>query len=351
MDTAQYEAKVHAIKVHFFYIIIILGLFIVFLAANTWTDKSNFTEYLTNAGTMVSLVLALLAIFYAYISNDSLARSLGQITGVAGDVSASKQGIAASNENLKKSLDEIGKVALEVTATRQSIAESIAKSASIAATSLANTEALDRVSKEVSASVASLGLGVKDLTNTTMTLMETVVKLPDRIDDIEKGVAGARAEIAASALSKTVSATQEAVSAVATTAEKALKRSSLTGRFFLYACVLSLSAGKKLHLEVLSETLNLGSIEYLHGYGVAANACGVIDFKAPLTKMEENVVVSVDEYIKKHARSSIVELIPIVFKDKSGPGGDKESTREAFMARLASLEKLFGPPAVIKPAA
>jgi hypothetical protein len=47
---------------------------------------AKFTEYLSNAATITSLVLALVAIFYSFIANDGLSKSLGNISTVASEV-------------------------------------------------------------------------------------------------------------------------------------------------------------------------------------------------------------------------------------------------------------------------
>ena len=110
------------IALHFKYCALILVMIIVAVATDRWTAQKDFTAYLSNAATMTSLVLGLVAIFYSFISNDSLSKSLGSITTVATEVrdakaeisryvDLSKQATGASADNaalLKDASESVG---------------------------------------------------------------------------------------------------------------------------------------------------------------------------------------------------------------------------------------------------
>jgi GTP1/Obg family GTP-binding protein len=88
------STDVEKLRLHFIYCAIILGLVIVAIATDRWTAQQNFTEYLSNAATMTSLVLGLVAIFYSFISNDGMSRSLGNINNVSSQVGQVRDEIA-----------------------------------------------------------------------------------------------------------------------------------------------------------------------------------------------------------------------------------------------------------------
>ncbi|MDZ4057086.1 MAG: hypothetical protein U1D69_08985, partial [Polynucleobacter sp.] len=63
------STEVDRISLHFKYCVLILGMIIIAVATDRWTARQDFTTLLSNAATMTSLVLALVAIFYSFISN------------------------------------------------------------------------------------------------------------------------------------------------------------------------------------------------------------------------------------------------------------------------------------------
>jgi hypothetical protein len=82
------EQSLYKLRIHFFYCTVILVLTIIAIATDRWTLQPRFTEFLGNAATMTSLVLGLVAIFYSFIANDSLSKSLGSIGSVSESISS-----------------------------------------------------------------------------------------------------------------------------------------------------------------------------------------------------------------------------------------------------------------------
>jgi len=74
------------LQLHFYYCGLIAAMIVVFLISDRWTGQANFTAYLSNAATMTSLLLGVVAIFYSFISNDGMSRSLGSIHMVTDEV-------------------------------------------------------------------------------------------------------------------------------------------------------------------------------------------------------------------------------------------------------------------------
>lgn len=95
---------------HFFYIIVFLVVLLIFVATGQWTDKDNFTSYLSNVATFTSLVLGLVAIFYSFIANDSIGKNLGGVsesTNKLNDISVKIESSFESIESAKISSEQI----------------------------------------------------------------------------------------------------------------------------------------------------------------------------------------------------------------------------------------------------
>jgi len=109
-------------KSNLFYIMVIvyLGITMAFVLSIKFTPEERFTEYLGNAATSISIVLALIAIFYSFISGESLSQSIGHINEASNSVSKSRDSISEflseirtitqtseiSADNLRKAHDE-----------------------------------------------------------------------------------------------------------------------------------------------------------------------------------------------------------------------------------------------------
>ena len=82
------------ILIHFSYWLLILVLLLIAVITEKWSQSAGFTTYLSNAATLTSLVLGLVAIFYSFISNDSLSKGLGGISEASREITDSKGQIA-----------------------------------------------------------------------------------------------------------------------------------------------------------------------------------------------------------------------------------------------------------------
>jgi hypothetical protein len=81
------------LALHFKYFIFMLFAVIIAIATERWSSNKEFTTYLSNAATMTSLLLGVVAIFYSFVSNDGMSRSLGSITTVSSEVREARQKI------------------------------------------------------------------------------------------------------------------------------------------------------------------------------------------------------------------------------------------------------------------
>ena len=94
-------------RIHFLYIIGILIAIIVALATVNWAGIPNLLSYITFALTVSSLLLAVLAIGYAFISNNSLSQHLGQFSSVAAEISKGATDMSSATKILDKKIEMI----------------------------------------------------------------------------------------------------------------------------------------------------------------------------------------------------------------------------------------------------
>jgi hypothetical protein len=91
--------------IHYRYWILILIAAVILVMAEKWSARDNFTVYLSNAATLTSLLLGMVAIFYAYISNESISTSLGKVEGISKGLEEVKSQISAELVESNKTAD------------------------------------------------------------------------------------------------------------------------------------------------------------------------------------------------------------------------------------------------------
>ena len=97
------------IGIHFFYVTLILISLIIFLATKHWTKIEGFTEFLSVAATITSLVLGVLAIIYSFVSNGAMSQFLGSIdssTASIQNVSVELRAAAHEAEKIQERAEE-----------------------------------------------------------------------------------------------------------------------------------------------------------------------------------------------------------------------------------------------------
>ena len=93
-DSQPISIQFEKLKLHFAYLVIFLVFTMIMLATGQFTPKEKFTEYLSNAATLISVVLGLVAIIYSFISNDSLSKSLGSISNITDQIGKTREQMA-----------------------------------------------------------------------------------------------------------------------------------------------------------------------------------------------------------------------------------------------------------------
>ena len=104
-DAPSVEKDYERLVLHFRYCGLIAVMIFIFVVTDRWTDKGDFTSYLSNAATMTSLILGVVAIFYSFIANDGMSRSLGSVNTVADEVRQVRGDIKEFAQQTKRSTE------------------------------------------------------------------------------------------------------------------------------------------------------------------------------------------------------------------------------------------------------
>lgn len=276
------------LRLHFLYMFAIFVMFSAFLMSDRWSDKKEFTEYLTNVATFVSLVLGLVAIFYSFFSNSSLSESLGGIVNVS--------------NNITNARTEIEKI--------------IERTVAIERSSKENVDSLKEISTSVENRINLLNDALAEVAIKTEDLHLAVKTIPDKIDKLETKLAENKVsktlvgEIGPAVAIEKTRFTKEAVSDF-------ILISSVSGRILLYAILLAHKAKKTLSLNLLYGRTKISSVEYVYGYMIATNAIGLIDTEeVPVDGDKRNYEITyVDSTLLDEGADLIVKAIDVQFKD------------------------------------
>lgn len=292
------------IKIHFFYIVVILIMIITLVITDRWTGQGNFTEYLSNAATMTSLVLGLVAIFYSFISNDGLSKGLGNIISAADTISSSK-------EKLNEFLSQANQLK---TASEE------------------NSMKLENISGEVQMNVSNLQSTLELLSSQTTSLHDVVTGIPQRFDELKESFSETAEEIRSS---RANSSAQVYTNTNLTEGQVKyfLARSSVSGVALAYASILSCELKREMSLPDLKNVLEVTNTLYLHGYLVAMSAIGIINAQPVAGKIRVFSITRVHESLKSDVRAALYERIDASFKTAR--------SKEEWKKRIIELEKFF----------
>lgn len=291
------------LRIHFIYWMIILMMVIIAIATDRWTSQKGFTEYLTNAATMTSLMLALVAIFYSFVSNSALSENFNDISSVANEVRLSK-------EQISKYLD--------LTTTSTEAARE-------------NTKAMELVSGDVKAALATLGETLSALKEQSEGLTSSVATLPTRLDQLEMKVIDATKSVGEKKNPPPPPTGSEEPSANAV--DRFLSITPVTINLLSYACVLAKNTGKTLSLSAFAEaTIDnadtyRGAIECMHGIGLIRRTA--IKDQRLIYKLE-----AVHNRLATHAKSYITEYLKSSFTDKP-------EVRDFWREKMKAVEAIF----------
>lgn len=292
------------LPLHFKYCAFIAIMVIIAIATERWSTNKDFTTYLSNAATMTSLFLGVVAIFYSFIANDGMSRSLGSITTVSTEVREARQ--------------EIGKfVQLTQVATDAS----------------ANNATLVReASSNLSSSLESLDDTLRALSTQNETLKTLVSSLPVRMDQLESkfgDVAKALGEKPEQP--PTPTASSELPASVVT---RFLRRSTLYQNLIAHACVLADSKKKEFSIPDFCSKVDYAAPSNFAGFLSCMDSAQLCNRKVVSGQERTYKISNVHSQLKAQSRSYFVEYIEHDYE-----GTDDE--KNAWLKKLAAVEALF----------
>lgn len=95
------------LKTHGFYIILILVLVIILLSTLRFSGSIELVSYISFASTISSLFLAIIAIIYSFVSNNSLNQTIGQFSNITDQITKNANTISEVTNNLDKKIEQI----------------------------------------------------------------------------------------------------------------------------------------------------------------------------------------------------------------------------------------------------
>ncbi|MDE2294410.1 MAG: hypothetical protein KGL36_03015 [Gammaproteobacteria bacterium] len=293
------------LRIHFIYSVAILLSLLILVATDRWTNEPNFTAYLTNAATMTSLVLALVAIIYSFIANDGLSKSLGNISIVSEDVKQSK-------EQISKYLD--------LTTSSAELARD-------------NANAMHAFSSDVNSTLQALDTALKAVASRTDALSGAITAIPTRLDQLENNVMVAAKLFGEKAQVPPRTGALEGIGTEA--AQQFLEVSSLTANLLSYACVLANKTSKILSIEAFCEAADSNIPQWFSGYLTCMHAADLITVdRIKNARYREFTVTMVHPVLEQRAKSYFVDYVKRTFRDQK----DQSDT---WLARLTKVEHLF----------
>lgn len=294
------ESKYETLMLHFKYCAFIVSMILVFMVVDRWSDRDGFTTYLNNAATMTSLLLGVVAIFYSYISNDGMSRSLGSISLVANEIKEVKTDIQRFAEQTENATD----------------------------VSRTNSVLVKDASIFLSETMASLNETLAAISLQNDSLKGLVADLPSKIDQLDGKVAKALEE-------KTPPADQRSTFEIPQQMiTRFLARIPLQQHLLLLACVMSAEKKLPLNLNAVAKAIEWDEVKQLQGF-LACMHIAELCIRKPLeTKERTYEILRINSELKTKTKSSFESYVQGHFVD------DVES-KTRWMSRKTAVEALF----------
>lgn len=255
------DSDANNLKVHFFYVTLILTLIIVGLVTHKWTGIAEFREYLNVGATVTSLVLGILAIIYSFVSS-------GQQSSVLGAV----QSAANTTGNSVSKLD-----------TFMAAAERLQSDAS------QRTNDLHTLTRSLADSIDGIGQETRSLIALQSELAGKVNILPAQLGEL-KGIIEQNGR--ANPSTNPIAQPQEKLW-TASTMRKSLMISSIFGLTVIEALINGNALGKEVSTKKLSDSLG-GGDDYLWGYVIGYASTLQITFETSASFNQQFRVITVD---------------------------------------------------------
>ena len=229
------------LKLHFFYVTLILCAAIILLATQNWTTLPGFTDYLNVAATVTSLVLGVLAIIYSFVSSNSTNNFLGSVEASAREmrtIGTEMRSIVTSGQELQSRAEQ-------------------------------RNDELHKI-------VGNLREAVDTVSNKTTEIAGAVETLPSQFSELREEVrkrSQTEAPMQHRVLLKDLWKSEHHVAF--------LEGVSLLGLAALKGMLDAKLADKFCDLKTLFTTEHVKSFDYAYGFLIATSSAGVFKFECP----------------------------------------------------------------------
>jgi len=299
------DSKSETLALHFKYCALIALMLLIAIATERWSSNEDFTTYLSNAATMTSLLLGVVAIFYSFISNDGMSRSLGSITTVSSEIRDVRTDIQRFADQTRDS-------------TRAAEA---------------NNEIVRGSSSALSATMESLNETLRAISSQNETLKGLVSELPTRIEQLEVKF-GDVAKAIGEKPSPTAGIADADISSKAV--EAFLARATYFENLFTIACVIAANTHKHLDIPAFCKAVDWNSPVTLTGFLRCMHAAALCNRISVEGKDKTFNVTSIHPHLAQRARPYFFEYVQKTFKDKP-------EDRAKWEGKLAAVEALYAP--------
>lgn len=292
------------LALHFKYFAFIALSVVILVATERWSSSKEFTTYLSNAATMTSLFLGIVAILYSFISNDGIARSLGSISTVADEVRNVRHEIASFVDLTKDST--------------QAAASSNAQ--------------VREASASVSISIESLSATLQELSSQNMNLRELLGSLPTRFDQLDTKVGDVVKAIGEKPQQGQPPISTTAIPTPAVTAF--LARAPLHYNLLVHACVLAAQNKKPLSITDFCKTIESDAPNSYQGFLTCMSAIQLCLRKVVEGQDKTFTISSIHPDL-------IVQSKPYFVKYVNETFSDRPAEQAKWMAKLQGVEEMF----------
>ena len=279
-------------------------MLIIAIATDRWSAKPDFTTYLSNSATMTSLLLGVVAIFYSFISNDSMSRSLGSITTVSSDVQAA----------------------------RHEIGQFVATSKTANETSERNTVLVQNSSTHLTESLSKLETTLTEISTQNQTLNLLLGGLPTKLDQLESRVVD---------VAKVLGEKPTQLQPVASPDDipprviaRFLARSALSQNLLAHACVLASAKNKQLVISLFCKAVGFETPSTYSGFLSCMQAMQLCSRRAIEGQDRTFSITAVHPELATQTRSYYLKYLEENFSNKP-------MERLSWITKLEAVEAMF----------
>jgi hypothetical protein len=234
--------------------------FTVLVMTDRWTQNRDFTQYLSNAATMTSLLLGVVAIFYSFISNNSMSNSLGSISEISKDVKKVGSQIAEYQEISGGLIDE-GK---------------------------RSTQAFEHASKDIKDNLHNFHSLLKAMDEKTLAMRDFMEGIPSQIVQLEE-----KFNKFADNSQKQKEVTTTIRKVKTWSLERFISRSDALENLITYACILHANTSNAIDVDEVCKAMGIGSALELNSFIRCLDSADLLTLKS-MPEQSRAYLVSID---------------------------------------------------------